>query len=687
MEQPQPGQSTKVKPKAYSMSKYPLYSNETPVFRALPNTPFIPCGRRNDYPDYLAYLYNNSGIHSAIVQGKSKYIYGKGFKIKENWTGDKVRLEALMANINGYQTVDELTKKKIFEKTLYGGAYYLIDWGAGVSKKPISISLQPYNTVRVNEDLSKFYVSKNWTREMSVKSRWRNVGSTKLPEGTIEYDAFDLKVRTGKQILFIKEDNPATDIYPLPEYEPAKTSIETDIECGFFHLNNVKSGFAAGTMVTFFNGAIAENDEEQRQLDRDFKDKFTGTDNAGEIIMNFQNSGTNPPVVSPLRSNELDKQYEQLSKDVINKTLQGHRVSNGLLFGIKTPGELGGGRSEFDLAWEHFCNTYVLPKQQEEEEDMNYLLTLYGFMGNPLELVVLDPIGMEITADLISKVVDTQSLKDLVYDKLGIAQPKVVADDDALSKINNVSPLVANEILSSLNDNEKRALVGLPPIAGGDVIKPRNAWENPIGTSVAPPMPIQQSKMFMKFQDDYILNKFMSIGEDANLFEVVKLGDKYDEFVDQSLEDKIVSELKKNKKIPLSKLVSILGITENELYKALDKLDAKNILSVKYIEKGGEVVVDVQDINEPKAIELYTKWQYVGPNDSHTRDFCRQLMNANKLYTRAEIENMQNEAHTEGFNESVWRYKGGWYHDPVIDINLPSCRHSWNQIIVRRKQQ
>jgi len=62
-------------------------------------------------------------------------------------------------------------------------------------------------------------------------------------------------------------------------------------------------------------------------------------------------------------------------------------------------------------------------------------------------------------------------------------------------------------------------------------------------------------------------------------------------------------------------------------------------------------------------------------------------MNANKLYTRAEIENMQNEAHTEGFNESVWRYKGGWYHDPVIDVNLPSCRHSWNQIIVRRKQQ
>jgi len=613
------------------MSKYPLYSNETPVFRALPNTPFIPCGKRNDYPDYLAYLYNNSGIHSAIVQGKAKYIYGKGFKIREDWQGDKVKLEALMRNINGYQTVDELTKKKIFEKTLYGGAYYLVDWGSGVSRKPISISLQPYNTVRVNEDLSKFYVSKNWTREMSAKSRWRNVGSTKLPEGTIEYDAFDLKVRAGKQILFIKDDNPATDIYPLPEYEPAKTSIETDIECGFFHLNNVKSGFAAGTMVTFFNGAIAENEEEQRQLDRDFKEKFTGTDNAGEVIMNFQNPGTNAPTVSPLRSNELDKQYEQLSKDVINKTLQGHRVSNGLLFGIKTPGELGGGRSEFDLAWEHFCNTYVMPKQQEEEEDMNYLLTLYGFFGNPLELVVLDPIGMEITSELIGRVLDPQSLKDLVYDKLGISQPKIVP--------------------------------------------------------VVPPMPIQQSKMFMKFQDDYILNKFMSIGEDANLFEVVKLGDKYDEFVDQSLEDKIVSELKKNKKIPLSKLVGILGINENELYKALDKLNAKNILSVKYIEKGGEVVVDVQDINEPKAIELYTKWQYVGPNDSRTRDFCRQLMNANKLYTRAEIENMQNEAHTEGFNESVWRYKGGWYHDPTIDVNLPSCRHSWNQIIVRRKQQ
>jgi len=449
-----------------------------------------------------------------------------------------------------------------------------------------------------------------------------------MPPDAVEYPAFNITNKKGKQILFIKEDNPATDIYPLPEYEAGKTSIETDIECGFFHLNNVKGGFSAGTMVTFFNGAI-ENEQEQAEIDRAFKKKATGTDNAGEVLMNFQMPNTTPPDIKSLRSNDLDKQYEQLSKDVMTKTLVAHRVSNGLLFGIKETNGIGGNtRAEFDLAWEHFCNTYVKPRQQEECEDANYLLSLYGITGEPLELVVLDPIGVELTTDTIFKYLDVESAKDLVYGKLGIERPAVEIPDEV-------------------------------------------------------PIPTPMSKAFMKFQEDTILAKFMEIGENADDFEIVVEVGNYDEFAEQTTDEKIIDALKKNKKLSVKDLAGLVKISENQVYKILDRLMANNTLAVKYVERGGKVVIEVEEVAPPKEVELLTKWKYSGIKDDRNRPFCKGMLEANRLYTRSEIDSLNNDM--QDFNTDVWKYKGGWYHDPVRDVNVPQCRHYWQNVIVRRK--
>lgn len=626
MEQPQ---EEPTKPKiTQKFSKFPLYSNETPVYRKKPNQVFVGYGKYNDYPDYLAYLYNNSGIHNAIVKGKSAYVFGKGWQIKKEWVGNRVQLETVLKNINSKQTADELTKKKIFEKTLYGGAAYLIEWGP--FGKPLSIKLQPFNTVRTNLDKTEFYISKEWTREMSAKSVYRR-GINNTPPDMVTLPAFDLQKRVGKQILYLIDENPASDIYPLPEYEAGKTSIETDIECGFFHLNNVKTGFAAGTMVTFFNG-VQENEQAQAQFEQDFKGKATGSDNGGEVLLNFQMPGSTAPEIKPLRSNELDKQYEQLAKDVMTKTLVAHRVSNPLLFGIVPPSGFSDNGNTMEKAWEHFCNTYVTPKQEEEEEDMNYLLTLYGIQGNPMELTVLDPVGIELSTETIMSVLNQSEKRRLVLERLGI------------------EPIV--EVL--------------PP-------------------AVVPPI----NKAFAKFTEDMILSKFINIGEDAELFEVVKEVGHYEEFTQAEDDEKIIKALKDNPKISVSSLAEKTGLSEDKIYKTLDRLNASNILAVKYIEKGGEVIIDVEDVNppdKPSGVELLTKWKYAGPKDSKNREFCKRMLNANRLYDRKEIEQLQNDAHTDGFNEDVWKYKGGWYHDPVRDVNVPQCRHYWQNIIVRRKK-
>lgn len=615
----QQGKSTKGRLNKFS--KYPLYANETPAVRAKQGQKWIDFGKKNDYPDYLSYLYNNSGIHNAIVSGKAYYIFGKGWKIKEGWTQNLAAAQKFLENINTFQTLDELSKKAIFDRTLNGGCAYLIQWGMG---KIVSIQRQAMKTIRTNDDCTEFYVSKEWTRQMSLAPTWRKPAG-QLPAGTITYPKFDPTNKTGSQIYWMIDENPDNDVYPLPEYQAGNTGIETDIECGFFHLNNVKSGFSAGTMITFFIGTD-DDDAAQDEIERDLKRKTAGTDNAGETLINWQAPGTEKPEISPLRSNELDKQYEQLAKDTINKILYSHRVTNGLLFGIKTPGELGGGRSEFDLAWEHFCNTYVKPKQKQEEDDINYLASMCGIMGEPFELIPTEPIGYEIDKDMVKEALRPDEKRKLVLDRLG--------------------------------------LVDTPA---------------PVAPVPAPLNP--EVNKFKKYEEDILLGKFLSMGVNADEYSIVFEVGSHDEFASPVKDENVMDILSKNKKISVRDLSDQLKISQNQVYKILDRLNGTNNIAIKYVEKGGDIIIKTESVTTD--VELKTMWRYTGKRDSKNRPFCRKMLDANRLYERSEIEGLQNDM--KDFNTDVWKYKGGWYHDPVRDVNVPACRHSWGQVVVRKK--
>ena len=63
-----------------------------------------------------------------------------------------------------------------------------------------------------------------------------------------------------------------------------------------------------------------------------------------------------------------------------------------------------------------------------------------------------------------------------------------------------------------------------------------------------------------------------------------------------------------------------------------------------------------------------------------SRAFCKRLIELGKYYTREEIDKMSS---ILGYD--VWKRRGGWYHNPKTDVNEPACRHEWQPIVVRRK--
>lgn len=66
--------------------------------------------------------------------------------------------------------------------------------------------------------------------------------------------------------------------------------------------------------------------------------------------------------------------------------------------------------------------------------------------------------------------------------------------------------------------------------------------------------------------------------------------------------------------------------------------------------------------------------------DSRTRPFCEIILDANRYYTREDINSMSN-----GFGLSVFEYAGGWYTNPDTGETSPFCRHNWVLLFVERK--
>ena len=621
----QPEKPTNNKP--FVFSKFPLYANELPLFREQKNKKWIRYGQQNDYPDYLGYLFNNSGVHNAIVSGKAMYIAGKGFQVKKNVTGtQKLQAEAILKSINEYQTINELLNQSVLDRVIYGSYAFKVKWAKG---KIASIKLQPINTIRTNESRTEFYISNEWTRDMSIKDRWYKFNNEPIDVHTLL--AFDSTNPTGEQILYISDYRPQMKVYALPEYIGCVTSIETDIECPNYHLNEIKSGFSAGTMITLFNGQPQE--EEKLEVDRELKRKFSNSDNAGEIVLNFQNAGTTPPMVTPLNGNDLDKRYEQLQKDTVDKIFIGHRISSPMLFGLKTAGELGG-RSELQIAWEHFTNTYVKPKQQIVEDDFNYMLKFISpELEGTIEIINLEPIGIEISMDMINEVLTFEEKRKLVLEKLSIeeAKPQVEMQMAEIDKIKLSAHYFKDEDINSI-----------------------------------------------------LINKFKAIGVNESDYEIVSEHENIPyEFAEQTLNEKVIEILKENEKISVKAIAELLDISESKLIKIIEDLQLNNKVNVKYIEGAAGIEIITENINEPKAVGLTTMWRYSGPQDSKNREFCADMLDLKKLYTRAEIENLNNDMET--YNTNVWKYKGGWYHNPSTGVNEPQCRHTWKQIIVKRK--
>jgi hypothetical protein len=658
-----------------------------PIYKEVKGKDYIFYGERNDYPNYLLRIYNNSAKHNAIVTGKVDYICGNGWGVKSEDEMQKAKAFGIIDKVNTKEeSLNEVTNKLVTDLTIFGGYYLQVIWTKATGEIAELYHVDYYK-VRTNSENSEFYVSDNWLKNDNVNPR---------PDYET-YPAFDPNNTTGTQILYFKEYRAGVNTYSLPDYRGAISYIELDISIGEYHLNTINNGMFSSKLINLNGGKVSQ--EEEDRIERQFQNKFSGSKNAGKFMLAFNDSKENEPSIIDLSGTELDKHFDLLNLTVQTEIFSGHKITSPMLFGIKTEGQLGG-RSEMREAYQLFQNTYVNAKQRALEEVVNYLFKFNDIIAD-LELKPTEPISFEFSEAIIS----ANMTQDEIREKLGLApieKKETQGAQDIINSLNSLSPLIATKVVESMDVNELRSLIGLP--SREDIVTPEN-----IGNEAAPTT-VETLHLSCSHtqKDDEILRLFDGKGISKDGFKIITTSkmtfSSGDEFVKQELfaeyqlneiQRKIVGEIQKDINATIPQIAKAVGIDEESVISRINTLIDDNVITEKISQTGlvtrkitsvGQAAIKrLTPVTSFKVLYSYEERAGVPDAKSGSRPLCEKLFNADGvgkslLFTREEIQNISNQ-----LGYSVFQLCGGWYTNPNTGVRTPYCRHEWKRNVVVEK--
>jgi hypothetical protein len=440
------------------------------------------------------------------------------------------------------------------------------------------------------------------------------------------------------------------------------------------------------------NGGKVSQEEEDR-IERQFKDKFSGSKNAGKFMLAFNDSKENEPSIIDLSGTELDKHFDLLNKTVQQEIFTGHKVTSPMLFGVKTEGQLGG-RSEMREASELFQNTYVNSKQQALEEVINYLLKFNDIIAE-LEIKKTEPIAFQFTEQIISQ----NMTQDEIREKLGLPPIEKVETDNSqqvINALNSLNPTILQKVMENLDKEEIRSLIGLKPKIEPVQIEPTqvDAFDDHLHLECS-----------ISEHDADILKKFEGKGVSKDKFKVIESSKMHfssmEDFIKQDLfaeyqlneiQRKIITQIQRNENITIPQIAKAVGIDEASVISRIntliddqvlmEKISSTGLITRAVTRTGDAAIKRLQPVTSFKVLYSYEE----RPNipelkaGSTSRPLCKELLRKNVLFTREEIQNISNQ-----LGYSVFQLCGGWYTRPGTNIRTPYCRHEWKRNVVVEK--
>jgi DNA-binding MarR family transcriptional regulator len=699
-------------------------ANVVPVFKEARGKDWILYGAegeyKNRYPDFLLELYRNSAKHHAIINSKRDYVCGRGWSVDSSGmtTVQKARMDQFVKHPNAYESLDDILVKVAHDLELYGGYALEIIYDS-IGEKVAATYHADFSKYRVSEDGSCYYYSDDWSKH--------NPQVEKI-------EAFNWKEPGGKQLLYVKSYQPNCQYYPLPSYLGAINYIDLDRKVSDYFNKGISNGFMAGTLLNFNSGIPTE--EEQQEIERMVKAKFTGTDNANSILLNFSDSRERSADIQQLNSNDFDKRFDLLNKTIQQELYAGHQISDPALFGIKEEG-IFSSRNQLVDSFELFQNTYVNAHQQFIERTFNDLAALQGLEGR-LTISDTEPISVQFSESTIISVMTEDEIRDAVGLE-PIVKEEGVESVDSKTKdaqaalkgsVGGVSGIIT--LLQGVKEGQVDANSAIAILVELYGFEPAKAAATINGEPLPEVSAFNSQHICCKASDSNDDDQeALAYLKETGSFEFDVVGDRRFNFenfetahIRESeclkywfaelgpIESAILDILVKEPSTPFLSIARSLQISNDRMMAAIQALNEANAINIIIKEIAGSTqrVVDVTEegkriIKDIKPVEEEFGIGYVydlrpelkAKNEplliATSRDFCIQLIEQSrpsswesddvqeigagytgKVWTLEEIQRL-----TMQTGRNVWNRGGGWWGKSI------HCRHEWRQVLITQK--
>ena len=657
---------------------------EIPVFQEKQGQKYVSYGYDDLYGDYLRDLFLASSTNGAIINGVADMIYGGGLDATDRDDSDSKREQWLRLQDLLRKSSDGLLQRVAFDLKLYGMAYINVIWNASRTRIGC-IKHLPVHTMR-----SGIADDEGNVNEYYYKSDWKD---KRLKEKTIK--AFSLEDRTvASTCLQIKRYTPSLHYYSVPDYAGGTNYCELDQRISDFHLSNIRRGFFPSMLLSFKNGVPTQ--EERRVIEQKVIQKFTGDDNAGRILITFNDGDETAPEFTPIQQNGADGMYEYLSKLVSEKILTAHRVVSPLMFGIRSEGGgFGNNADELRDSYSLFNNTVIAPFQDIILKTFGMLfgindieLDLFFITAKPADFLDLDVI---------------ETLDEGEQQKEGVKKDDVeVKVDEFSSKKKDVFEESISDYPQAVKNNAKKVLDfvdkngwGTCGTAVGKQRANQLAKGEPISIETVQRMANYLTRHAKDLESSKSYNdgcgKLMydAWGGKAGLrwakskLKQLELSEKDKETIFKAQAVDFLIEMSEDHDEMLNKYEMVdarrVDYDREDLYNAMWTFASPRVIPDSSQERSSRGVSE-QDTDLIRVRYAYMP-KKTGINGNPSRDFCKLMVAAgNKVWTKEAIELASDRATNPGWGPAgsdfynIWFYKGGG-----------SCQHFWERRTYLRK--
>lgn len=316
---------------------------------------FIAWGADNKYPNYLFSLYSDCATLQSIINGTSDFIVGDDIKCNlPNFTKT--------VNKKG-ETINDLIGRIAVDMLIFGGfAIQVIKNSLGQITELYWIDFAKLRSDKKNEVL--FY-SEDWDK---------SYGRVKY----ITYPKFAPGDNNASSIYMYKGTK-TRSVYPTPIYNAAISACEMEKKINVYHINELNNNFTSSKIINFNSGI--PDDDLKNEIERNINEKFSGAENAGRIMISFNENKESETTVTDIAQDSFADRYNALSKRMREEIFVAFRAVPAL-FGLMTE-STGFNSQEFAESFKLYNRTMVRPLQKVIVDAFNKIL---GF-DNSIEIV------------------------------------------------------------------------------------------------------------------------------------------------------------------------------------------------------------------------------------------------------------------------------------------------------------